>query len=458
MLLRSLALHRRPTRFTFKCFGVMKADPYYGEVADVGTKPKSNMNASHSLNNQSKWQSDYRLSYDNLSDLNAKLYESAEGINRESHLQLLATYYSRFHHLLRDEFQHEKEVIQNRFKYWSNSRLTKEGFTLLQLRVIDKGYLFRDRLYRFYVPNGAEVEESTTAAAESGKSFGNLPFHKFDVGDTLQIRPCLGYRHKPDADSSPILGVVTDKHPRYIDMCIRDNITLEDTLKYRLDDYVNDVAFERMADSLKQLVKPPKHENSERGSNHVSNTLRGLLLFSYPNALLRLSKSSGGLKTASSELNFRSNEVHREDPKKALLFELEAANRNSADSEQSDQLLNFSDVLKKFHEHHSASSGTYTPPHLQPIFEVHEKLNSLVWPAPPQQSSPLGTTTTPYSIAEIQCALESLLEKQAEVSVTKNEAWLNRSQIEAIQLALQQPISLIQGKLKIIPKKKSVLY
>lgn len=57
-------------------------------------------------------------------------------------------YEYRFHNLIREEYEYEKQIVEERLKDWPVSRLRREGFALLDLLVVPKGNLFQEKVYR----------------------------------------------------------------------------------------------------------------------------------------------------------------------------------------------------------------------------------------------------------------------------------------------------------------------
>jgi hypothetical protein len=60
--------------------------------------------------------------------------------------ELSLTYFARFHNLIRNEYQYEKTLIDERIKSWSKSRLRQEGFALFDLKPTPRGALFQDKV------------------------------------------------------------------------------------------------------------------------------------------------------------------------------------------------------------------------------------------------------------------------------------------------------------------------
>lgn len=287
-----------------------------------------------------QWQvkGDYYLTFDALRKLNDFLVTHDASRSKVQKKQLLKelslTYFARFHNLVRQEYQFEKRLVEDRLKNWSDERLRTEGFTLFGLKASLRGNLYQDKVLRL-----------STADSDS------LPFHRFSVGDSIRLSvmaPQRGKRDRrysflgsneknggamdryDDADApevdprakkssklgplseSAIDGVVLDRRGKYLEVCIKStdasSVDARDVL--RLDCFVNRVSYERMIDGLQIFLQ--SYERSGTGnmdadptgggiskrSFFVSKTVRDLLLYSYSNSMLRLSRSPGGLKLA----------------------------------------------------------------------------------------------------------------------------------------------------------------
>lgn len=55
-------------------------------------------------------------------------------------------YCDRFHNVIREEYTWEKEIVEARLKTWKIERLTKEGFSILNLRAAARGNLFQEKV------------------------------------------------------------------------------------------------------------------------------------------------------------------------------------------------------------------------------------------------------------------------------------------------------------------------
>ena len=153
--------------------------------------------------------------------------------------------------------------------------MTKEGFTLLNLGAYPKGNLFQEKVYRFSCSSNDD----------------RLPFHQFTVGDSVRITAAFGDPLSPDS----IDGVLLDRRLRYLDICLNsaDANKMDSIFKYRLDCMVNRVTYDRQIDALQTFLTPPTV-----GVLGVSRAVRDIMLYSYPNSMIQLANTPGGLKMA----------------------------------------------------------------------------------------------------------------------------------------------------------------
>ena len=182
---------------------------------------------------------------------------------------------ARFHNVLREESQWEKAAVETRLIDWPTERLTKEGFTLLNLSVAPRGNLFQEKVFRF-----------TKKSPD-----GNLPFHQFAVGDCVRITVSFGDFLSEDL----IEGVLMDRRPKYLDISLnlKDAARLDIGSSYRLDAVVNKVTLDRQVDALQQFLTP-----TVAGTLGVSRAVRDIILYSYPNSMIQLANTPGGLRMA----------------------------------------------------------------------------------------------------------------------------------------------------------------
>ena len=231
-----------------------------------------------SVNYVANWQAqdDKYLSFENLVRLNNQLTyfdnKMSKSDKKELRKELQLTYFARFHNLIREEFQYDKSLVEERLRTWSRSRLRAEGVTLFDLSPSSKGNLFQDKVIRFQ---------------NSAKS--RLPTHQFSPGDSIRMTQ----RGLDPLRSEGVEGVVLERSFRHIDVCIKASSasSIDFAKLYRLDQFVNRVAYDRMINALQLFLNP------EAGTTCVSSIVRDLILYSYPNSMLRLANSPGGAVT-----------------------------------------------------------------------------------------------------------------------------------------------------------------
>ena len=189
--------------------------------------PKAPMIARKDVNFAGTWQSrgEFYVSAENICDLDAQLKdfgsEESEAEKAFLHKELSLTYFARFHNLIREEYQFEKRMIEERLRSWGRRRLQQEGYTLFDMRAKSRGSLFQDSIVRFH-----------QSASQP------LPFHRFAVGDSVRVSLSRG--GDPSRDDR-IEGVVLERRSRYIDVALRSTAAtlLARGELYRLDNFVN---------------------------------------------------------------------------------------------------------------------------------------------------------------------------------------------------------------------------
>lgn len=262
---------------------VPKADKWQGgESSDSRSGPTIPRQSDNSKNYIAKWQSegDLYVSYDNLVKLDGLLTTKATARTKVEKTDILSelslTYFARFHNIIREEYQFEKSAIETRLREWPRSRLTEEGFALMDLSVVPKGNLFQEKVYRF----------------STGYN-DKLPFHRFGVGDSVRVTLSRG---GDPLDDEAIDGVVLDRRQRYIDVTLRtaDASRIDRSKRYRLDTMVNRVTFDRMIEALQLFLTP----TTVGGAVPISKAIRDIMLYSYPNSMIQLANTPGGLKMA----------------------------------------------------------------------------------------------------------------------------------------------------------------
>ena len=232
------------------------------------------------MNYAALWQikEEYYLSPDRLRELNRQLLKSGQpqGADQKKNLvdELSVTYFARHHNVIREEYQYEKAIVEDRLKTWSLKRLQQEGVVLLNLNADMEGSLYQDSVMRFHL-----------------RDFVTLPMHKFVTGDSVRISNTR-IAQSSTSDEVFVEGIVIDKRTKFLDIAVRSSEAQSAFFTggpvFRLDAFVNRVTYDRMIEALQSFL-PGKT---------LSSTLRDLILYSYPNSMLRLSNAPGGLKLA----------------------------------------------------------------------------------------------------------------------------------------------------------------
>jgi len=251
-----------------------------------------------------------------------------------------------------------------------------------------RGNLFGDMVIRFK-PN-------------SQHGLGN---HRFGVGDAVKISVLRDGTGR--SSQGTVGGVVLDRRANNIDICIKpsDVHLFSRARTYRLDCFVNKLAYDRMGAGLTAFTAIGK-TGPERT---ISRTIRDLIIYSYPNAMLRLAQSPGGLRVALPYIP------------------------PSADD---------TDEGEATKEKHAKKANAPEP--IEPIFATHEKLRHLAAIADDDDDSDIEIEASRHchTKAELDRALVDLKKIQKKYG----QAALNGSQVASIRHALQlHPISLIQG-------------
>ena len=243
----------RGSTSVFRLHGTDKWDNEANGVTSTKPGPLIPRSAN---NYMAKWQSkgDHYVSYENLQRLDRIVNHGGSGTPSVSNIgnksrnqnkkelfsELSLTYFARFHNMIREEYQFEKKVIEDRLKVWPVKRLRKEGFVLLDMLATPKGNLFQEKVYRF-----------------SSSYNDKLPFHRFGVGDSVRIS--VGRYGDPLRDDG-IDGVVLDRRQKYLDVCLRSSDAAQMTKargdRFRLDTFVNRVTFDRMVEALQLFLQP----------------------------------------------------------------------------------------------------------------------------------------------------------------------------------------------------------
>lgn len=271
-------------------------------------------------------------------------------------------------------------------------RLVEQGFTLVDLGAHVRGNLFGDMVIRF----------------KSDKQHG-LGNHRFGVGDAVKISVLRDGTGR--ASKGTVGGVVLDRRASNIDICIKpsDMHMFSRARTYRLDCFVNELAYDRMRAGLTAFTSTGKKRSETDQERTISRTIRDLIIYSYPNAMLRLAQSPGGLRVALPYIP------------------------PSADD---------GDEVKIIKEKQPKKANAPEP--IQPIFATHEKLRHLAAIADDDDDSDIEIEASRHchTKAELDRALLDLTKIQKKYG----QAALNDSQVASIRHALQlHPISLIQG-------------
>ena len=142
-------------------------DDDYNDYIDFTENLKTKSSSSSSMVTQSpmirrfgsenfaaKWQEnpEHYLGLSNLKNLNSQLIKFQENrskIQKNTLLnELTLTYFARFHHIMREEYQIEHNLIEKRLRTWSIGRLAREGYAIINVKATLKSNLYQDKVGR----------------------------------------------------------------------------------------------------------------------------------------------------------------------------------------------------------------------------------------------------------------------------------------------------------------------
>lgn len=292
--------------------------------------------------------------------------------------------------------------------------------------------------------------------------------------------------------SEAVDGVVLDRRSRYLEICIKasDAINLEANTgkSYRLDCLVNRVSYDRMLLALQVFTQ------SSSSNGTVSKLVKDLLLYSYPNSLIRLHLSPGGLRLAlpqiggsllvssdrnamsSATINVEMMASETRDFSRSNVLEptnvstelsivpmegvvdgstvltvaavLQSPTAPLEDVTQKQSLLNIRNALSQLSRQNPSqyqmTDSIVSPSNLDdklyhPIFVTNERMQEMV------KSRTLSATAKSslwmFSHDEIKRAMSAV----SNALLRRNINALNPSQSEAVYQAVSRPLSLIQG-------------
>jgi AAA domain len=309
---------------------------------------------------------------------------------------------------------------------------------------------------------------------------GKLPYHQFAVGDSVRITAMSA----DPLNGGAIEGVLMERRQRYLDICLssKEASGIDTALNYRVDSMVNRVTYDRQIEALQQFLQP----STRMQKLGISRVLRDIMLYSYPNSLIQLANTPGGLKMAlprtgttddsslrmgpdglgsvNEELEF---EVMSKALEKGMTFTDGARpykEKGSEDDDSATEILHdvvispqsqlqqklyggktfdTSDILGSMSRDHSstrardseAASGSepsYEPTEpTEAVFTTNSRLKTMAENYNPASNSKL----LPYDDIEVEAAVRSTLKLCP----------MNESQIAALERALHQTVTLIQG-------------
>mmetsp|Transcript_572 Transcript_572/g.966 ORF Transcript_572/g.966 Transcript_572/m.966 type:complete len:915 (-) Transcript_572:78-2822(-) len=288
-------------------------------------------------------------------------------------------------------------------------------------------------------------------------------------------------------DEKAVEGMVLDRRSKYLEICIKAadaiNIDSSKEIAYRLDCFVNRISYDRMLLALQLFTQSATDSGGQQF--FVSKLVKDLLLYSYPNSIIRLHRSPGGLRLALPEIDIitrtdrgnkhslGNNTRERRDivttydavesittstvsstSSAALVMTVAAALKAApfATSLQTnlpntETIPDIKQQLEQLERQPPTAYSMIPPPSsssfsalsqavYEPVFRTNTRLQEML--RLPTQSS---TSPHVFSAQDIKLALNAV-----EQTLHRGHlAELNPSQWEAIQRAMERPLSLIQG-------------
>jgi hypothetical protein len=308
---------------------------------------------------------------------------------------------------------------------------------------------------------------------------GKLPFHQFAVGDSVRITAMSA-----DPINGSIEGVLMERRQRYLDICLsnKEASEINTAIDYRVDSMVNRVTYDRQIDALQHFLQP----TSRMQKIGVSRVLRDIMLYSYPNSLIQLANTPGGLKMALPRTDTTDDSSLRMGPdglgseNEELEFEIMSKalekgiaftdgvrpyrEKGSEDDDSATDILNnvvmspqsqlqqklygsktfdTNDILGNMSRDHTASrerdsedgsrseSHYVAPEPTAAVFTSNSRLKNMAETYSPNKNSKF----LPFNDTEVEAA----------VRTTLKNCPMNESQIAALERALHQTVTLIQG-------------
>jgi regulator of nonsense transcripts 1 len=317
--------------------------------------------------------------------------------------------------LVREEYQFEKAQIELRLKKWPKERLRAEGYALFSLVGLPKGNLFQDKVFRFQFPRN-----------------GPLPFHRFGVGDVVRV----SLSGANPLDEGAVDGVLLDRRRRHVDICFKasaaEQLRIDKT--YRLDNFVNRITYDRMLESLHSLL--------QNNNLTLSRTIRDIIIYSYPNSILRVASMPGGLRLgipmADPVMKLTEMKIDAMNSS-ALLVAPSIAGLDSDEldkqstvmaTEISDNICtaeeSFDDTQESLEALGLATGQTHRNAITLPVFDTNDRLREL---------TRYASRSLLYTKDDVQMA----------VALVQQDANLNPSQLEALLACIKQSLTLVQG-------------
>eukprot|EP01039_Chlorochromonas_danica_P007753 gene7753-8564_t len=385
------------------------------------------------VNFAGRWQRDPAtfLSAAHLLKLNQQLqhYRSVPRSERRLLFEDLATtYFARFHQLLREEYQHEKRTTQTRLSSSPLFQLIEEGYTVVDLDCTIARRLYQDYILKFSVTDDSSPSRRARIAP-----------HRLAVGDAVLVSrrlPQTNHKANRERTSSVCQGIVYSVGAYAIEVAVPGSCPLQslddsrsEIKSFRLDYIVNRLPYDRMLTALQYFLHPMPGGSSSSGTL-LSTTIRDLILYTYPNGVLR--SSSGRAQSVADALH--------EPPRfHNMTISPLVGGEISMPWPQKRRRGHDDDNRMKDNRNQKSESQLSMP---DAVLTTNRRLHAMLHP-PQRTTERLEVTQSlvPFSLLEIDRAL-CQVDLQLQDHPTNQ---LNPSQWEAVRESLLHPVACIQG-------------
>lgn len=341
---------------------------------------------------------------------------------------LATTYFARFHQLLREEYQHEKRTTQSRLSSSPLFQLIEEGYTVLNLDCTIARRLYQDYILRFSVADDSSPSRRA-----------RIPPHRLAVGDAVLVSrrlPQTNHKTNRERTSSVCQGIVYSVGAYAIEVAVPGSCPLQsldesqsEIKSFRLDYIVNRLPYDRMLTALQYFLHPMPGGSSSSGAL-LSTTIRDLILYTYPNGVLRSSSSRTQSVADVLQEPLRSHISPLMDGELSMPWSQKGASRRRGHNDDN----------RMKDDRNQNSESQFSMP--DAVLTTNRRLHAMLHP--PQRTTERQEVTqslVPFSLLEIDRAL-----CQVDLHLQSHPTHqLNPSQWEAVRESLLHPLACIQG-------------